>query len=175
MNRWLLLGAVAVAVAACGNRKPADPSPAGSGAAPALPDALDLDWKALRYDLGSLGVVVATGGRAEFRVTEDDTGIHASQTSIDGAPGFLALSPPSLVDLDGDHHDETVIPFELHSVHDSLAGAFVFTLRDGLPLQLGTITTTKPGGFTVVGTTIKTDDGAIWTWDPKLRQIVRAP
>jgi len=178
MIRRLLLGVVVIA--GCDKAKPAPPPPTppvGSGALADLPDPLSLDWRSLRYDLGSLGSVTASAGRAEFKLTEDDTGaIHASQeaSAVADSTGFLDLDAPALVDLDGDRHEEAVIPFELHSAHDSVFGAFVFTLRDGNPVQLGTITTTKKPGFTIEGSAIKTAEGVVWRWDAATRRLVQA-
>ena len=149
------------------------------GAAQPIPESTTIDWKNLHYDLGSLGTVKATGGRAEFRVVEDDdTTLHATQdpgTSSDWA-GFLGLDDPSYVDLDGDGHDETAIPFELKSAQleetPHVFGAFVFTLRDGKLVKLGTITTSSKPGFTIEGSTIKTADGKRWTWDTTNQGLV---
>lgn len=170
------IAVVVLAIAGCDKRKeaPPPPPPTGSGSANDLPDTLSLDWQNLRYDLGSLGTVRAKRGRAEFGVTEDDSGtLHATQDpALTGGGGFLDLDPPALVDLDGDHHEESVIPFELHSTHDSVFGAFVFTLRDGNPVQLATIATTKKVGFWIDGATIKTAEGAVWRWDPASKKLV---
>ncbi len=177
MIRTLLFAIVIVA--GCDKRReqtPA-PTPVGSATTPDLPDPLSLDWQSLRYDLGSLGAVKATHGRAEFRVIEDEGGsVHASQdpsAAAEGA-GFLDLDPPALVDLDGDGHEEAVIPFQLNSGHDAVFGAFVFTLRAGEPVQLATIPTTKQPGFTIEGAMIKTSEGAVWRWDATTRLLVLA-
>ncbi len=160
-------------IAGCDKRREPAPAPAPVGVSEELPDPLNLDWQSLRYDLGSLGIVKASGGRAVFRVVEDDSGVlHATQDPTPAAEsaGFLDLDAPTLVDLDGDHHEESVIPFELKSAHDSVFGAFVFTLRDGNAVQLATIPTTKKPGFTIVGATIQTD-GARWAWNPTSRKL----
>ena len=174
----LVLGAVATT--SCDRRRepaPAPPPPVGSAALADLPDPLVLDWRSLRYDLGSLGVVKAISGRAAFRVAEDDTGVlRASQDPPAGADaaGVLELDAPVLVDLDGDRHEEAVIPFQLRSTEagDRVLGAFVFALRDGNPVQLGTIPTTTRPGFTIEGATIKTSDGAVWRWDRARGRLV---
>jgi hypothetical protein len=175
MNVALLAGAVILAAGGCDKRKESAPPPVGSNAPRDLPDPLSLDWQSLRYDLGSLGTVQATRGRAEFQVVEDDHGVlHATQASAGGGSmGFLDLDPPALVDLDGDRHEEAVIPFELRSATDSVFGAFVFALRAGLPVQLGTITTSGKPGFTVVGAAIRTTEGVMWAWDPATKQLVK--
>lgn len=175
MNLALLAGAVVLTTGGCDRRKEPAPPPVGSNAPTDLPDPLSLDWQSLRYDLGSLGTVQATRGRAEFHVVEDDHGVlHATQDSAaGGSMGFLDLDPPALVDLDGDRHEEAVIPFELRSANDSVFGAFAFALRDGLPVQLGTITTTAKPGFTVAGATIRTTEGVVWAWDPATKQLVK--
>ncbi|MBL0217002.1 MAG: hypothetical protein IPQ07_24400 [Myxococcales bacterium] len=178
MIRTLLLASVIV-VGCDKRREPAQATPpVGSATTPELPDPLSLDWQSLRYDLGSLGAVKATHGRAEFHVIEDEGGgLHASQDPSATAEGasFLALDPPALVDLDGDGHEEAVIPFQLNSGHDAVFGVFVFTLRAGEPVQLGTIPTTKQPGFTIEGATIKTSEGAVWRWDAAARQLKLAP
>ena len=175
MNLALVAGAVLLACGGCDKRTETAPAPVGSNRPIDLPDPLSLDWQSLRYDLGSLGSVQATHGRAEFRVVEDDHGaLHASQDpGAGGARGFLDLDPPALVDLDGDRHEEAVIPFELRSTSDSVFGAFVFTLRDGLPLHIGTITTKAKPGFTVAGATIRTTEGVVWAWDAATKQLVK--
>ncbi len=170
----ILLGVVLIA--GCDKRKDPAPAPAPPplGSNSELPDPLNLDWQSLRYDLGSLGVVKATAGRAVFRVVDDDSGaLHATQEPDPAAEsaGFLDLDPPTLVDVDGDHHEESVIPFELKSAHDSVFGAFVFTLRDGNPVQLATIPTTKKAGFTVDGQAIRTAEGACWQWNATTRTL----
>jgi hypothetical protein len=170
-----LLAVVVLAAGGCDKRREHAPPPVGSNTPTDLPDPLSLDWQSLRYDLGSLGTVQAIRGRAEFRVVEDDHGVlHATQSSAGGGSmGFLDLDPPSLVDLDGDRHEEAVIPFELRSANDSVFGAFVFALRAGMPVQLGAITTTAKPGFTVDGATIRTTEGVVWAWDPAAQRLVK--
>jgi len=178
------LALVLLALAGCG--KGSDPRPAGDkppptplGSAAPIPEPATIDWKNLHYDLGSLGTVKATGGRAEFQVVEDDdTTLHATQdpgASSDWA-GFLDVDDPSYVDLDGDGHDEAAIPFELKSAQLDQAprvfGVFVFTLRDGKLVKLGTLTTSSKPGFTIEGSTIKTSDGKRWTWDTTGQALV---
>ncbi|MBA3461290.1 MAG: hypothetical protein H0T46_15110 [Deltaproteobacteria bacterium] len=177
MNLALLAGAVLLGSlgGACDKRKEPAPASVGSAGPNDLPDPLNLDWQSLRYDLGSLGSVQATRGRAEFHVVEDDHGVlHATQDpGAGGTMGFLDLDPPALVDLDGDRHEEAVIPFELRSTSDSVFGAFVFTLSNGVPVRLGTITTTAKPGFTVAGATIRTTEGVVWAWDKATKQLVK--
>ena len=171
------LAVAAIALVGCG--KGSDkPVPAPVPADP-IPESTTIDWKNLHYDLGSLGTVKATGGRAEFQVVEDDDStVHAIQdpgASSDWS-GFLDLDDPAYVDLDGDGHDETAIPFELKSAQlvetPHVFGVFVFTLRDGKLLKLGTITTSSKPGFTIEGSTIKTADGKRWTWDPTSNALI---
>jgi hypothetical protein len=167
-----------LALAACG--KSADkPPPAPVGSAQPIPEASTIDWKNLHYDLGSLGTVKATGGRAEFHVVEDDDStLHATQAPGASAAwaGFLDVDDPAYVDLDGDGHDEAAIPFELKSAQveetPHVFGVFVFTLRDGKLLKIGTITTSSKPGFTIEGSTIKTADGKRWTWDTANHALV---
>ena len=107
MIRWLVL---AIALVGCGKSadKSAPPTPVGS--AQPIPESTTIDWKNLDYDLGSLGTVKATGGRAEFRVVEDDDGtVHATQhaDATSAWTGFLDLDDPAYVVLNGDGHDET--------------------------------------------------------------------
>jgi hypothetical protein len=178
--KWLALALVLAS--GCGKSKDKaapPPPPLTSGAD--LPDPHTVDWANLTYDVGSLGTVKATNGRAVFRVREDDTGFHATQGSVATAdwPGFLDVDLPAYVDLDGDGHDEALIPFELESAQlddtPHVFGVFVFTLRDGVPVRLGTITTSSNPGYTLVGPAIKTTEGVTWTWDPARKALVTAP
>ncbi|MGE3543057.1 MAG: hypothetical protein AB7L28_03975 [Kofleriaceae bacterium] len=145
-----------------------------------LPETSSIDWQNFVYDLGSLGLVRATRGRAEFHVVEQDEQPIATQDpsrfTANDTTGALVLDVPSYLDLDGDRHDEAVIGFELTSARDDLAapvfGAYVFTLRDGQPVKLGTITTDIRRGFEIVGATIKTSSGAQWRWDGKSPQLI---
>jgi hypothetical protein len=162
----------AVLVASGCSKKTDAPVPEPVGSAAPIPEATTIDWANLVYDVGSLGTVKATNGRAEFRVSEDDDGtLHATQAPAAKADetGFLDLDEPTYVDLDHDDHDEIVIPFELASSRQAdpphVFGAFVFTLRNGDLVKLGTITTTTKPGFTVSGSSITTTDGRVWGWD----------
>jgi nitrogen fixation protein len=148
---WLL-----VLVAACDKQPPKAGAGTGSALPPVgdLPDTLTYDWQNMSYDLGALGTVHAVGGVAKFPA------------------GYLAVDAPVFVDLDGDHHEEAVIPFELSS-GNAVWGAFVFTLRNGLPLQLGTIPTKSRVPFTVEGATIRTGEGEVWRWDATAHRLVR--
>ena len=164
--------AIAAAVGGCERRQdpPAAPPPVPIGSAAPLPDPLTLDWKNLIYDLGPLGVVRATAGRAALGFLEDDDGaLRATQDPqivAEGA-GALVLDPPRHVDLDGDGHDEAVIPFELVLLADMppTFGVFVFTLRGGAPIQLGKLATPSRDAFAVEPGAIVIE-GARWTWDP---------
>jgi hypothetical protein len=162
---------------ACGKReRSSDPEPVAPGSPADLPEVLRLDWQSLRYDLGSLGSVKATGALTQFGVTEDELGgVHATQdptVHIVGT-GALDLDAPVLVDLDGDHHDESLIPFELRSKGGgSVYGVFVFALRAGQPVQLGVVTTTGKHAFSVEGNAIKTAEGALWRWDAAQQRLV---
>ena len=175
MRRAVILLAV---LAACGKREAGSDPPTGSGSPADLPDPLRLDWQNLHYDLGSLGTVKADGALTQFGVLEDEQGVmHATQDP--GAhtvgTGALDLDAPVLVDLDGDHHDESLIPFELRSRGgDSVFGVFVFGLRAGQPVQLGVITTTGKRAFAVEGNAIKTAEGALWRWNAAEKRLVRA-
>jgi len=169
-----------VALGGCGKRadKAPPPAPVGSAVQP-IPESTTIDWKNLDYDLGSLGTVKATAGRAEFHVIEDeDSTLHATQDpAVTSAwAGFLDLDDPAYVDLDGDGHDETAIPFELKSAQleetPHVFGVFVFTLRDGALVKLGTLTTSSKPGFTIEGSTIKTADGKRWTWDTSNQALI---
>lgn len=177
MTRALLLGAVVVSglAAGCSSKaKEADKDPAPV-AGPDLPDPLTFNWRDLKFELGALGSVQATDGHAMFTVVHDAGGAHASQdaTAV-GAAGSLYLDPPAFVDLDGDRHEEAVIPFVLDT-QGIVYGAFVFSLRDGKPIQIGAISTTSKPGFTIDGATIKTSEGALWRWDKATKTLVRAP
>ena len=164
-------------LAACGKRERSSDPPSGSGSPADLPDPLRLDWQSLRYDLGSLGTVQATGALTLFGVYEDENGmVHATQEprAMDGK-GALDLDAPVLVDLDGDHHDESLIPFELRAraTGDSVYGVFVFALRGGQPVQLGVVTTSGKRAFSVDGNAIRTAEGARWIWDPAQQRLVQ--
>ena len=163
---------------ACDKRERAPEPTVASGSPADLPDPLRLDWQNLRYDLGSLGAVTASGALTQFGVTEDDHGtIHATQdpAAVTVGTAALDLDAPVLVDLDGDHHDESLIAFELRQKGgDSVFGVFVFALRAGQPVQLGVVTTTSKHAFSVDGNAIKTAEGARWTWDAAGKQLVRA-
>lgn len=164
--------ALATVLVGCGKTADRSPPPKPVGSAEPIPESTTINWKNLDYELGSLGTVKATGGRAEFRLVEDEDGtVRATQEAAATATwtGFLDLDDPSYVDLDGDGHDETAIPFELKSSQldetPHVFGVFVFTLRDGNLIKLGTITTSSKPGFTIEGSTIKTTDGKRWTWN----------
>jgi len=175
--------AVVLALASCqgAETKRVDKAPAPAPVPPTdpIPEPSTIDWKSLHYNLGSLGSVKATGGRAEFRVVEEeDSTVHATQEPDEtrGWSGFLDVDDPSYVDLDGDSHDETAIPFELKSAQlvdvPHVFGVFVFALRGGALVELGTITTTSKPGFTIEGSTIKTADGKRWMWDPTANALI---
>lgn len=179
--RWAALVAVGVVGGGLGCERRTErraPAPGGSGSAPApLPETTTIDWANFVYDLGSLGRVKATGGRAAFRAFEDDDGIvRATQVGAAGSfPGALEVGVPVYVDLDGDDHDEAAIPFVLDSAQTDappVFGAFVFTLRDGNVVALGTITTPGRTTFAADGATIRTGAGAAWAWDPDRRALV---
>jgi hypothetical protein len=177
MIRSLLLGVLVVSGlgAACSSKpKDADNDPVPV-AGPDLPDPLTFNWRDLRFELGELGAVQAMDGHAMFTVVHDASGAHASQDAAAvGAHGSLYLDPPAFVDLDGDRHEEAVIPFVLD--HQGIVyGAFVFSLRDGKPMQLGAIATTSKPGFVIEGATIKTTEGVVWRWDRTTKSILRVP
>lgn len=177
---WLVAPALAAALATGCDRKREQPptAPAGS-AVPAnpIPEITTIDWPNFVYELGSLGPVKATGGRADFRVVEDDDGVaRASQLgSAADWTGFLELGVPVYVDLDGDGFDEAAVPFELQAAQGDVPrvhGAFVFTLRHGKVVPLGTITTPARTTFAADGHAIRTGTGARWTWDRTLGGLV---
>lgn len=181
MTAGRALAAVLI-IGACG--KQADKPPPAPALGSDLPDPLTLDWKNLTYDLSALqhrGAITARGGRVEFGVIEDDDGLRQavpSLTSVDWT-AQLELDKPSYADLDGDGHDEAVIPFDLNSspveegVHQF--GAFVFTLRGGNPIQLATITTPTKNGFRIAGSKITTADGNVeWSWDKASGRLVES-
>jgi hypothetical protein len=173
MIRSLLLGAFLTA--GCSSKaKDADKEPPPV-VGPDLPDPLNLNWRDLRLELAALGSVQATDGRAMFTVVHDASGSHASQDAAAvGVSGTLYLDPPVFVDLDGDRHEEAVIPFVLDT-QGIVYGAFVFSMRDGKPVQLGAIATTSKPGFTIEDATIKTTEGVKWRWDKGTKTLVRAP
>lgn len=161
--------AVLVLIAACDRRAPdARPAPA-PGSAIVVPDVTTIDWRNQAYELSSLGTVTATNGRATFRLVEDAAGeVHADQSpAAKGTEGSLVLAPAHFVDLDGDGHDEAIIPFEMRSMHPGEAqhvfGAFAYTLREGLPLRIGVVTAEAP--IDVQGATLSTTDPPTqWWW-----------
>jgi hypothetical protein len=172
---------VVAVLCGCDKKRDSTPPPRPSLTRADLPDPHTVDWDNATYQVGSLGTVKATGGRAEFRVVDDDLGLRATQVAGETSdwPGFLDVDPPLFVDLDRDGHDEAVIPFELKSAQlDDTAhvfGAFVFTMRAGMPIELGTLTAPTKQGFVIRDSTIVTPDGAVWGWDAKREQLARAP
>ena len=153
-----------VAVGCEGNKREAAPAPPPPPRAP-VADPTRLDWKNLDVSLGVLGRVRVREGRAVFRLEgeeDEDADLVARQ---DGATdSALELEAPTYADLDGDGFDESLIPYAL-SLHDpepTVFGVYVFTLRDGKPLQLATLQTDAPRGFTVAGRTVTTDLGQTW-------------
>jgi hypothetical protein len=161
--------AVIALVAACDRRAPKqDPTPP-LGSAIALPDVTTIDWRNQSYELASLGSVIAKDGRAEFRIVETSTGeMHADQSpDAKGTNGALVLAPAHYADLDGDGHDEAIIPFEMRTMHPDEAqhvwGAFAYTLRAGLPTRLGVVTAEAP--IDVDGATLTSADPPVrWHW-----------
>jgi len=169
MNRL----AVLVLIAACDRRAPKEqPPPAPLGSAIALPDVTTMDWRNQTYELSTLGTVIAKDGRAEFRLVEDSSGEMRADQSPDtkgkGTEGSLVLAPAHFADLDGDSHDEAIIPFEMRAMHpgepaEHVFGAFAYTLREGIPLRIGVVTATAP--IDVNGATLSTTDPPNrWHW-----------
>lgn len=165
MNRL----AVLVLIAACDRRAPKEqPSPSlGSGIV--VPDVTTIDWRNRQYELSTLGVVIAKEGRAEFTLVEDGAGEMRAVQSPDakGTNGSLVLAPAHYADLDGDDHDEAIIPFEMRTMHpdesQSVFGAFAFTLRQGIPLRIAVVTADAP--IDVDGATLSSGDPPKrWRW-----------
>ncbi len=161
--------AVLVLIAACDRDAPPRVRPAPApGSAIVVPDVTTIDWHNQPYELASLGVVTAKNGRAEFTIVEEAGEVRASQApDATGTGGSLVLAPAHFVDLDGDGHDEAIIPFEMRSMHPGEAqhvfGAFAYTLRQGLPLRIGVVTAQAP--IDVQGATLSsTDPPARWHW-----------
>jgi len=170
------LAVVTLAVVACGqgaDKKPADrkPPPDPLGSAAPIPEPATIDWKNLHYDLGSLGTVKATGGRAEFRVVEDDDlTLHATQdpaASSDWA-GFLDVDDPAYVDLDG------MVTTRQRSVRAQERAARPVAARvrrvrvhasRRQPRQARHDHRRADARLAIEGSTIKTSDGKRWTWD----------
>ena len=167
MNRvWVL-----VLIAACDRRAPKEQPPPLAGSAMVVPDVTTIDWRNQSYELSTLGTVTAKDGRAEFRIVEDSTGEMRADQSPEakgkGTEGSLVLAPAHFEDLDGDGHDEAIIPFEMRSMHPGEAqhvfGAFAYTLREGLPLRLDVVTANAP--IDVNGATLSsTDPPSRWHW-----------
>jgi hypothetical protein len=148
-----------------GEQQAPAPQPQTPSLAP-IAEITSIDWRNLTYHLGSLGEVKATNGRAEFRVEEDDEGVgRAIQLAgADGAAGSLVVDAPRYTDLDGDHHDEAVIAFELTAANEDVAvtyGVFVYTLRQGEPRPLATLRSRTKDGITITGTTLVVE-GTPW-------------
>jgi len=165
----------------CDKKRDSTPPPRPTLTRADLPDPHTVDWDNATYHVGSLGSVKATGGRAEFQVVDDELGLRATQVAGETSdwPGFLDVDPPLYVDLDRDGHDEAVIPFELKSGQlddmPHVFGVFVFTMRAGMVLELGTITAPTKQGFAIRGATIVAPDGAAWGWDAAREQLAREP
>lgn len=162
---------VLVVIAACDRKEPPKPEPVPTGSALVVPDVTTIDWRNRDYELSSLGTVTAKDGRAEFRIVEDKSGeMRADQTPSakdKGTAGSLVLAPAHFADLDGDGHDEAIIPFEMRAMHPNSAehvwGAFAYTLREGLPTRIGVVTAEAP--VDVDGKTLSTTDPpARWHW-----------
>lgn len=166
MNRL----AVLVLIAACDRRAPKEQAnPPLSGSAIVVPDVTTIDWRNQSYELSTLGTVTAKDGRAVFRIVEDGAGeMRADQSpAAKGTDGSLVLAPAHFADLDGDNHDEAIIPFEMRTTHPDEAqhvfGAFAYTLREGLPLRIGVVTAESP--VDVDGATLHTaEPPALWRW-----------
>lgn len=157
---------IAVLIVACDRRAPEQHTPV-VGSADVIPDVTTIDWRNQTYELASLGTVTAKDGRAEFLLVEDASGeVHAEQGSAArGTAGSLVLAPAHYADLDGDGHDEAIIPFVLRSLHaddtQTVFGAFAYTLREGLPLRLAVVTAEAP--FDVDGTVLVSGERR-WRW-----------
>ncbi len=165
MNRL----AVLVLIAACDRKAPKEQPPPLPGSAIVVPDVTTIDWRNQTYELSTLGTVKATDGRAAFHLVEDAGGeTRADQSpSAKGVEGSLVLAPAHFADLDGDGHDEAIIPFEMRAMRpgeaDHVFGAFAYTLREGLPLRLGVVTANAP--IDVDGATLSTSDPPTrWHW-----------
>lgn len=161
---------VLVLIAACDRKAPAPAHERPAGSAIAIPDVTTTDWRNQTYELSTLGTVKATEGRAEFKLVEDPSGeVRADQSpAAKGTEGSLVLAPAHFVDLDGDQHDEAIIPFEMRAMHpgdpaEHVFGAFVYTLREGIPLRLDVVTAQSP--IDVDGATLSaTEPPARWHW-----------
>jgi hypothetical protein len=162
--------AVLVLIAACDRRAPTpQPEPAPLGSAIAVPDVTTIDWRNQPYELSTLGVVITKEGRAEFVLVEDGAGeMRADQSpTAKGTSGSLVLAPAHYADLDGDGHDEAIIPFEMRTMRpdeaQSMFGAFAYTLRQGIPLRIGVVTAESP--IDVDGATLSASEPATrWRW-----------
>jgi hypothetical protein len=139
------------------------------GSAIVVPDITTIDWRNQPYELSTLGTVIAKDGRAEFVLVEDGAGeMRADQSpTAQGTNASLVLAPAHFADLDGDGHDEAIIPFEMRTMHPDeaqhLFGAFAYTLRQGLPLRIDVVTSQAP--IDVDGATLSTTKPpSRWQW-----------
>lgn len=165
MNRVVVL----VLIAACDRRAPKEQPPPLPGSAIVVPDITTIDWRNQMYELSTLGTVQAKDGRAEFKLVVDAAGeVRADQSpAAKGIDGSLVLAPAHYADLDGDDHDEAIIPFEMRSMQPGEAqhvfGAFAYTLREGLPMRIDVVTAQSP--IDVDGKTLSASDPPVrWHW-----------
>ena len=163
-----------LSIAACDRSAPKDP-PAPPQEIAVVPDITTIDWRNHTFELASLGSVKATEGRAEFRLVEGDTFRADQSPTAKGANGSLVLAPAHFADLDGDDHDEALIPFEMRTTQPDeaqhLFGVFAYTLRSGDPIQIGVVS--APVVLEVDGAVIKASDPPrTWRWVPAARAFV---
>ena len=155
-------------VAACDRGASKDPPAPMPGSAVAVPDVTSVDWPNRSYELASLGTVKATNGRAAFRMVEEDDGVYADQSpTATGAESSLVLAPAHYADLDGDSHDEALIPFEMRTAQiddvQHLFGVFAYTMREGEPVRIAVVTASTV--FDIDGATLTTGDPPKrWRW-----------
>jgi hypothetical protein len=160
--------AMVTMLGACERKAPKDPPAPAPGSAIAVPDVTTIDWRNRSYELASLGTVKATDGRAEFKIVEDENGMHADQSpAAKGADGALTLAPAHYADLDGDRHDEALIPFEMRTTHaddaEHVFGVFAFTQYNGDVIRLGVVT--SPTVLEIDGATIvAANPPRRWRW-----------
>jgi hypothetical protein len=166
-----LVPLLVVVAAACGAKSPA---PAGgvenSPAARAVDRSIRaIDWRNRSYDLGEeFGSYPAIDGSYAFVYTTDGEQLSEAEFARRfpnrdrfEASGYFHVEPPVFGDVDKDGAEEAIVTTYIDSGGSGyFSTVYVFTLRGGAPVVLGTI----PGGDRADGgirAVALADDGAI--------------